>query len=789
MRSIAIACSLAFALGCGEGTSTPSGTDAGEASDAGRDAMSSVRDAGVDDAGDLDSGSEDAGAEFDPWCPAGECEAYVAPQLGARRHSSGDVEVRVEAPNATRVEVAFFDRAWGAPELLRVPLVREGSQHRGIVSAAALAGAGLGAETIYYGLRAWGPNWHFDPEWEPGSERGRVADVNGGGHRMNPNKLLLDPYSLEVSHDPIHADNTDYRWFLDGDHALLDSGPWAPKGIVIDVAEALPAGPARPLRDDIVYEVHLRGLTMQHPDVPEDIRGTYAGAATVAPYLAELGITAIEFLPLHETPNDQNELSPDASGDNYWGYSTLSYFAPDRRYAADRSPGGPTREFRAMVEAFHAEGIKVFVDVVYNHTTEGGLLSWRGLDNATFYEVGADATRYVNGNGVGPNLNTANPVVQELVLSSLGYWHHVLGVDGYRFDLASIVGNGCTRSCYFFDREGILRRAEDVFGRSRFGGPGVDLIAEPWGLAAGSYQLGNYPGNWAEWNDQYRDTLRRDLSSVGTVTPRELAQRFEGSPSLFASRGPATSVNFVVAHDGFTLADLFRYDTKVNGQAWPWGPSDGGSDNNYSTSYEGNVAIQRSAARTALAMLMLSAGTPMITGGDEMLRTQRGNNNAYNLDNSAIWLDWGLRERESAHLAFARRLMNFRRGHPALRPTYHWAAAQDDDEDGYPQVRWLRDDGTQIDDDYFDDEGRHFVGYLLDGDELGDEAPFLYVAYNGWEHALNVSLPALPDGRRWTLRVDTSPGGDPYGHFAEPARSVGEVYTLGGRGLGLFVAE
>ncbi|MDQ3036999.1 MAG: alpha-amylase family glycosyl hydrolase, partial [Myxococcota bacterium] len=711
------------------------------------------------------------------------------PALGARETADGGVEVRVASSRATRVEVALFDVPFGATERLRVPLARDGDRWTVRVTAGELEAAGLVAPR-YYGLRVFGPNWPYDAAWEPGSDAGRIADVDDDGNRMNPNKLLLDPYALELSHDPITDAHRDYGVFrTDAANRARDSGPFAPKGVVFDCEPAASVGPARAFRDEIVYEVHVRGLTMQDETVPAAERGTYAGAARRAPYLRQLGVTAIELLPLHETPNDQNDLAPGSpDGDNYWGYSSLSFFAPDRRYAADRSAGGPTRELRAMVDAFHREGIKVYVDVVYNHTAEGGasgdaatLLSWRGLDNAGFYELGRDPRTYVSSNGVGPNFNTQSALGADLVLASLRYWHEQLGVDGFRFDLAPVVANGCARNCYTFERDGILVRiAEELPARAGDGGAGVDLIAEPWGAVGEAYQLGNFPAGWSEWNDRFRDAVRRDLNRLDreVTTPRELLRRFSGSPDLFADDGrpPAASVAFVVAHDGLTLHDLFRYDRKNNAQAWPYGPSDGGTDGDLAWSHTGDPTRQATVTRTALALLALSAGVPMITGGDELGRTLRANNNPYNLDSVANWIDWS--SGDAALTEYTSRLFAFRAAHRALRPAFHWAVFGDRDGDGLTEVRWMRDDGRFVDDGYLDSPSMHFLAWQLDGDELGDDAASIFVAYNGWSGAITATLPDAPPGTDWHLAIDTSPAGASFEHvttegpIAAASRSV-----------------
>jgi len=770
---------------CGATPAAPAdaGLDAARRGDAGLVDATTGQDTALDAA---ETGTIDAGGE-DPFA--------IGPAYGARRHADGEIEVRLRAPGATHVEICFFAMPSGEGERLRLPLDAGAADTFSLrVPAAMLRSAGVGA-TVYYGYRVWGPNWTYDARWAPGSDLGLVTDVDASGYRMNPNKLLLDPYALEVSHDPfapVHADGRDYGG---GAQRLVDTAPFAPKGIVIDVAPPTSAHPARAMRDEIVYEVQVRGLTMADTTLG-DAAGTYEGAAMRAARLHALGVTAIELLPLHETPNDQNDTTADASGDNYWGYSTLSYFAPDRHYAHDRSAGGPTRELRAMIDAFHAEGIEVWVDVVYNHTAEGNdaLLSFRGVSNPTYYEIDAAGTGYVNGNGVGPNVATANAVAADMVLDSLHYWHDVLGADGFRFDLAPIVGNGCARDCYRFDTALPARIARELPARTSDGTRGAALVAEPWGLANGSYQLGGFPSGWSEWNDRFRDTVRRDLNrlDVETVTVRELAHRIEGSVDIMGARGPSASINFVDAHDGFTLRDLFTYDTKQNMQAWPWGPSGGGSDNNLSWSCGGDPARQRLGARTALGLAMLSAGVPMFVGGDEFLRTQRGNNNPYNLDSSGTWLDPMGAASEPAFFAYASALIAFRQAHAALRPASAWMAAGDLDHDGLMQVRWLDDAGHAASDAYFDANNRHFLAWELDGDELGDTSPAIFVAYNGWNGTIDATVPAAPAGTAWVLAIDTSIAAEAWSNAHDDAHaSPVTTPTIGvaGRSLVVLVAR
>jgi len=699
------------------------------------------------------------------------------PGLGATASSDGrSITFRVYSSRATRVELSVFARPAGADAALRVALAREGtsSTWSTTVTRDALRAAGVG-DVVYYGYRAWGPNWRHNPAWTPGTELGFVADVDDAGNRFNPNKLLFDPYARELSHDPVTPAARDGAVYRTGPNTRArDSAPSAPKAIVLArSAGDTGAAPTRPFRDEVIYEVHLRGLTMRDPAAPAGCAGTYAAAATRAGYLADLGVTAVEFLPVQETQNDTNDpAAMSTRGMNYWGYSTLAYFAPDRRYACDRSPGGPTREFRAMVRAFHARGIKVYLDVVFNHTAEGAsggaagevtsLYSLRGLDSAAYYQLARNPHYFQDNSGVGANVLTSAPPGRRLVVAALRYWSAEMGVDGFRFDLASVLGNTCGPGCFRYDRDSadtaLNAAPRELPARPADGGAGVDYIAEPWGIGDGTYQVGNFPRAWSEWNGPYRDLLRQSQNQldIARVTPGALATRVSGSRDFYGSRGrrPFASVNFLVAHDGFTLFDLYRCNAPNNTQPWPDGPSDGGSSNNYSWDQGGDVARQRQAARTGLALLMLSAGVPMITGGDEMLRSLRCNNNPYNLDSERNWLDWSLPGAQPAFATFARRMIQFRAAHPALRPA-DFASGTDHNGDGVPDLSWYRPDGRRADDAYLDDPGAHVLAWRLDGSERGDAARSLYVAYNRDNAAVTLTLPTTRPGASWHQAVDT----------------------------------
>ncbi len=721
--------------------------------------------------GDDGGGNGDAGAEASSPDAA---DANAAPDAGdtgpfplGATWGADAVHFRVRADAATALELDVYTASLGADEVARYPMTRAAAAEpwAADVTHVALASVGI-TGPVLYGYRAWGPNWTADPAWTKGSATGFVADVDAQGNRFDPNKLLIDPYARELSHDPLQPGALSSAPYDTGPTSGdVDDGQLAPKSIAFPPdTTALGAPPARALKDDVVYEVHVRGLTMNDPAVPAALRGTYAGAATKAAALAALGITAIELLPIQETQNDQNDAAPQSA--NYWGYSTLAYFAPDRRYASDQTPGGPTREFRTMVAAFHASGIKVLLDVVYNHTAEGGvsskagvaeLLGFRGLDNAAYYELAANHQTPVDDTGVGGNFNVANGVVTDLVVDSLSYWHGEMGVDGFRFDLAAVLGNSCTSVCYTFAPTaagGILERAVGAL-------PGVALIAEPWGVGTGTYQLGNFPAGWSEWNGDFRDSIRIAQNELGTtpILPSKLVAKVSGSPDLFDhdGRAPWASIDYVDCHDGFTLHDEYAYDQPLNDQPYPLGPSTGGSTTNDSWDQGGVAAAEVQAARTALALVALSAGVPMIQGGDEMLRTQQGNNNAYNLDDSAMWLDPTLATTNAAFVTWTTTAFAFRAAHAALRPAAFWDG-KDHDGNGLPDVGWLDTTGAPASAAYLGSASNHFLAWRVDGQEGGDTARSIYVAWNGWTSAITAGIPAPASGKAWWSVGDSASG-------------------------------
>ncbi len=738
--------------------------------------------------------------------------------LGAKLDATqANITFRVYSSRATRIEVWLYKTPSGAQEKVRYVLTKDANNVWSKTASVATLQNTYGITgAVYYGYRAWGPNWTWSSSWNKGSGTGFIADIDASGNRFNPNKLLIDPYALEISQDPNTAACPDGTIYASGaTHRNKDSGACAPKGIVLAPSTGLIGSkPTRALKDDIIYEVHVRGLTRSDTSVPAALRGTYAGAALKAGYLASLGVTAVEFLPVQETQNDSNDVDPDSTaGDNYWGYMTLNFFAPDRRYSSDKTAGGPTREWKAMVKAFHDAGIKVYIDVVYNHSGEGGawsgsdgltvynILSWRGLDNPTYYSLTSDLKFSWDNTGVGGNFNTKNPIAQNLIVDSLAYWRDTLGVDGFRFDLASVLGNTCQHGCFNFDKmdggNALNRIVNELPPRAAAGGSGVDLIAEPWAIGGNSFQVGGFPAGWAEWNGIYRDSLRKKQNKLGlaTVTTGELANRFAGSSDLYGDDGrkPWHSINFMVAHDGFTLNDLYVYNSKQNNQPWPYGPSDGGDDNNNSWNQGGVGSNQRSAARTGLAFLMLSAGVPMITGGDEVLRTLFGNNNPFNLDSAANWLFWTRSTIEANHEIFSKRLIAFRKAHPALRPANFYSGV-DNNGNVMEQLRWFKPDGNQADSVYFTNTGNHAIAWRIDGSEFGDSASAIYVAYNGWSSLVNFSLPWPGTGKNWYRVTDTAPWNESANTVVNPGSEAfigGEhtVYGVQPRSLLLLIAK
>jgi glycogen operon protein len=719
-----------------------------------------------------------------PGTCTGKCDGWGdTSTLGA--HWTADktaVVFRVGSTRATRLELDLFAQPTGAAATYTVVMTQDpgGSTWSATVDAAHLP------STIYYGYRVWGPNWTYDPSWQPGSATGWITDVDSAGNRMNPNKLVWDPYAVELSHDPLTPSQLDGTPYATGSHRTVDSAPVAPKGIVLALDPPdYGTKPTQPLRDDVVYEVHLRGFTELDP-AAGGCAGTYAGAATRASYLATLGVTAIELLPIAEFQNDTNDVDPTSdSGDDYFGYNTLAYFAPDRRYACDMTPGGPTREVRAMVRAFHDAGIKVFLDVVYNHTAEqsgSSLYSERGLDNAGYYQLNSAGTGFTNNNSVGADLATTKPLAKGLVLDSLHYWRDAIGVDGFRFDLAPVLGNVGGTGAFSFDPTGFPTVIATELGRPVEGGDGADLIAEPWAGPSSAYSVGKFPVGWAEWNDKIRDTIRQtqnaqeSSTAQPTITLGSLANRLAGSPDVYNRNGrsPQGGVSYIVSHDGFTLHDQFACDSANNNQPWPYGPNDGGNPPySWDQAMDGGTpdpAAQRQAVRTALALELLSAGVPMITGGDELGRSTHCNSNPYTLDSVGNWLDWTTQG--NGLWNFTQWMLHFRTAHPELRPP-----------DFSSPPTWLDATGQPASSTYLADVSQPVLAWTIGN---------AYVGYNRGITKQTLTLPSPGDGLTWYRVANTAAFMEPQGNFSPADASSKHAslsYDLDARAIVILVAQ
>ncbi len=622
-------------------------------------------------------------------------------------------------------------------------------------------------------------NWHcYLPGVGPGTRYGyRVhgAYDPDSGRRFNPTKLLIDPYAKEIEGavDWGAANVLPYVPSLDENADLTidesDSAQAVPKGVIVDPSfdweDDASVRPRIPWHDMVIYEVHVKGFTKRRDGVREDLRGTYGGLASEdsIAYLKSLGVTAVELLPVHHIA-DEGFLH-DRGLTNYWGYSTIGYLAPHSLYAAT---GDPVREFKGMVKALHRAGIEVILDVVYNHTAEGNhlgpMLAMKGVDNESYYRLSPEDRRYyMDFTGTGNSLNPVHPSVLRLIMDSLRYWASVCHVDGFRFDLASALA----REFYDVDR---LSAFFDIIHQDPLLSQ-VKLIAEPWDVGPGGYQVGNFPILWSEWNGIYRDTMRDFWR--GTVGVSDFASRFGGSSDLYERDGkrPFASVNFITAHDGFTLRDLVSYNEKHN-EANGENNRDGTDDNrSWNCGVEGPTddpdvnALRARQQRNFLTTLLLSQGVPMLLGGDELSRSQGGNNNAWCQDNEISWFDWDLDDEERAMVEFVRRLIELRRTHPIFRRTRFFAGSGKD----LPDVWWMRPDGRKMTQRDWRNPGARSIGVFLNGDEVRMTTPrgedvqdesFLML-FNAHDGPLMFRMPTRRFGQRWELVLSTA---DPEAH-------------------------
>jgi isoamylase len=642
---------------------------------------------------------------------------------------------------AEHVDLCLFDEV-GMETRIQMPEMTAHTWH------GYLPGLGPGQR---YGYRVHGP-------WDP--TRGR---------RCNPQKLLLDPYARAIEggvvwNDPIFGHVRSSPWRRDD----TDSAAYVPRSIVVadDFDWGDDARPRVPDHETIVYETHVKGLTMRHPDVPQGIRGTFAGLAhpAVIEHLLGLGVTSVELMPTHQFVHAGFLL--DRGLRNYWGYDSIGYFAPHAEYASSGSRGQQIGEFKAMVRALHAAGLEVILDVVYNHTGEGGhdgpTLSLRGLDNEAYYRLQPlDPSRYLDYTGTGNSLNMLEPHVLQLIMDSLRYWIEEMHVDGFRFDLAAALArelHAVDRLSAFFD---IIQ--QDPVIRT------VKLIAEPWDVGEGGYQVGNFPAHWSEWNGRYRDTVR-DLWRGRPGSLADFGRRFTGSADLYQADGrrPYASVNLVTSHDGFTLADLVSYDRKHN-LANGDGDRDGDDDNrSFNHGVEGPTddpairAVRARQQRNLLTTLFLSQGLPMLLGGDELGRTQHGNNNAYCHDSELSWYDW--EATDHSLLDFTRQLIALRRSHPVFRRRRWFTDGGNAAEDTPRDIDWLRPDGARMaTSDWHRPEAAAIAIFLagtrivdIDGRPLPDDT--FYLCLNARGADLEFRLPETALGARWSWLLDTGAG-------------------------------
>ena len=687
--------------------------------------------------------------------------------LGATWDGMG-VNFSLFSEHATGVELCLFESVDATRETTRISLTEQ-------------------TDTVWHG---------YLPEVRPGQLYGyRVEGPYDprAGHRFNSAKVVLDPYTKQVGR-PVRWSDTTFAYPVGHpDRDLVpddrDSAAFAPLAMVVDPAFTWDKdeAPGIPWHDTVIYEVHVKGFTVRHPEVPTHLRGTYLGLASepAIRHLTQLGVTAVELMPVHHHTHEKTLV--DRGLTNYWGYNSLAFLAPDIRYATSRE--NAVTEFKTMVRALHDAKLEIILDVVYNHTSEGNrygpTLSMRGIDNAAYYRLQADdRASYLDFTGCGNTLNMTHPRVLQLIMDSLRYWVLEMHVDGFRFDLASALA----RELYEVDKLGAffdIIHQDPVLSQ-------VKLIAEPWDLGAGGYQVGNFPVLWTEWNGMYRDNVRRFWRGDGGQVS-EFATRLVGSSDLYEGDGrrPSASINFVTAHDGFTLEDLVSYDEKHN-EANGEDNRDGTDDNlSWNCGAEGPTAnpgitkLREQQKRNLIATLLLSQGVPMICGGDEIARTQHGNNNAYCQDNEISWLDWDLPPASRDLLAFTQEMLRFRRAHPVLRRRRFFQGRKIRGI-GVKDLAWFDPDGNEMTDGVWHAQHVRCLGVRLAGDTINETDDrghrivddTLLILLNAHHEGVPFTLPPAGRRRSWTVMFDTAET-----HAKKRRIRSGHEYELQGRSL------
>jgi isoamylase len=695
--------------------------------------------------------------------------------LGATWDGAG-VNFALFSENASKVELCLFADPNATTECQRITLTEHENQVWHCYLPDILPGQ-------LYGYRVHGP-------YEPTK-----------GHRFNPHKIVLDPYAKIIGRE-LKWDDALFGYKVGdptGDLSLdeRDSAAFAPLAMVLDTAFTWgdDRPPRTPWQRTMIYELHIKGFTQLNENVPEELRGSYAGVASEAAieHLSSLGVTAVELMPVHFHVDERHLVERKLT--NYWGYNTLGFFSPDLRFAARQAPQASVQEFKVMVRSLHTAGIEVILDVVYNHTAEGNqmgpTLSWRGIDNAAYYRVSPQDPRYyMDFTGCGNTLNMQHPRVLQLIMDSLRYWVLEMHVDGFRFDLASTLARELfevNKLGGFFD----IIHQDPVLSQ-------VKLIAEPWDVGAGGYQVGNFPILWTEWNGKYRDCVRRFWKGDGS-TAGELATRLSGSSDLYQrdGRSPHASIDFVICHDGFTLQDLVSYNDKHN-EANGENNQDGANDNNsWNCGAEGAtddpaiLALREHQKRNLMATLLLSQGVPMICSGDELSHTQKGNNNAYCQDNEITWMNWKLDDRQKAFLEFVQMLVRVREENPVFRRRRFFQGRAIRGTD-LKDLNWFSPSGNEMSDSDWNAGFVKCLGMRLAGDQIGDVdekgepilGDTLLLLLNAHHEAIPFMLPTTKSEHHWERVFDTA-AESPTELIAEGA----EPYQLQGRSFALMRAR